>query len=60
MMVLNFSGHNKVCFRCGAKINPLEYYSTFETEDGRRVYLHRACMEKIAHDYCMRKLEGKK
>ena len=60
MMGVNFNGFGKVCFRCGAKINPLEYYSTFETEDGRRVYLHHACIEKIAHDYCMRKLEGKK
>jgi hypothetical protein len=60
MMGTNFNEFGKVCFRCEANIEFLESYTVFESEDGRRVYLHRACVWKIAHDWCMHKLEDKK
>ena len=60
-MGINFFGIavRRICFKCGAKITSLPL-CFFETEDGRRVYLHAACVDKIAQDYCRRKLEGKK
>ena len=60
MMGINFNMWTRVCFRCGTKIGAFENYWVFETEDGRRVYLHTQCGQKIVHDWCMHKLEDKK
>lgn len=58
-MGINFNITHRICFKCGAPIKGFNY-GVYESENGTRVYLHAACIDLIAHEYCMKKLKGGK